>query len=266
MFYLNTRNVITSLSLVLLAGGISLHTVETLLAGEPQETAIHKTGMTHQDSPGWAEQLKGQTIVEDAMEGRAERAALVEQQHQRMMQQMQKDMDHQGAETGAFNSMSMIHQYGGGPANGLLASNLGSSPFHARGIVSQDGPRQQVRYFSHDVEITLNQWLDYYPGYMYALTENIDKIREEEAKNAEAREMEGIRIRGCEKWYSRPVDPTISDSRQSRRLRQGYSAQPIAIRRRGQFAHQWFGYGHEPDRPASPYHQSRFRGGGRPIH
>ncbi|MCA9421603.1 MAG: hypothetical protein KC592_11310, partial [Nitrospira sp.] len=42
-----------------------------------------------------------------------------------------------------------------------------------------------------NVEISLNQWLDYYPGYMYALTENIDKIREEEAKNAEAREKEG---------------------------------------------------------------------------
>ena len=49
---------------------------------------IHKAGMTSQ-SPGWAERLKGQTIVEDAMEGRAERAALVEQQHQRMMQQME---------------------------------------------------------------------------------------------------------------------------------------------------------------------------------
>nr|MBA3968144.1 hypothetical protein [Nitrospirales bacterium] len=42
-----------------------------------------------------------------------------------------------------------------------------------------------------NAEITLNQWLDYYPGYMYVLTENIDKIREEEAKNAEAREVDG---------------------------------------------------------------------------
>src|SRR5581483_11530947 len=42
-----------------------------------------------------------------------------------------------------------------------------------------------------NVEITLNQWLDYYPGYMYVLTENIDKVREEEAKNKEAREKEG---------------------------------------------------------------------------
>ncbi|GIW53706.1 MAG: hypothetical protein KatS3mg082_0110 [Nitrospiraceae bacterium] len=34
-------------------------------------------------------------------------------------------------------------------------------------------------------------WLDYYPGYMYVLTENIDKVREEEAKNREARGREG---------------------------------------------------------------------------
>ncbi|MFM7841314.1 MAG: multicopper oxidase domain-containing protein, partial [Nitrospira sp.] len=43
-----------------------------------------------------------------------------------------------------------------------------------------------------NVEITLNQWLDFYPGYMYALTENLDKIRAEETKNKEAREKEGF--------------------------------------------------------------------------
>ena len=143
-------------------------------------------------SPAWAEKLKGQTIVENSMEGRAERAALVEQQHERMMQQMQKDMEHNGQNTGAFNSMSMIHQYGGGPGNGLLSSNIGVEP------VSMDGglcPKTAaVRHYdisAINVEITLNQWLDYYPGYMYTLTENIEKVREEETKNADARESEG---------------------------------------------------------------------------
>ncbi|UCH91638.1 MAG: hypothetical protein JSU60_02735, partial [Nitrospirota bacterium] len=114
MFYVNTRNAITTLSLGLVLGGISLLSAGTLLAGESHETMIHKAGMTS-PSPGWAEKLKGQTIVEDALEGRAERAALVEQQHERMMQQMQQDLEHGGSNTGAFNSMSMIHQYGGGP-------------------------------------------------------------------------------------------------------------------------------------------------------
>lgn len=151
----------------------------------------HSTGMTS-SSEGWAEKLKGQTIVEDAMEGRAERAALVEKQHERMMQQMQKEMDHKGSETGAFNSMSMIHQYGAGPANGLLASNAGVEPVSMKGgLCPKTAPVRQYDVSAINVEISLNQWLDYYPGYMYTLTENIDKVRAEEAKNAEAREKEG---------------------------------------------------------------------------
>ena len=51
-------------------------------------------------SPGWAERLKGQTITENSVEGRAERAAKVELQHQRMMDQMQKEMEHQPKNTG----------------------------------------------------------------------------------------------------------------------------------------------------------------------
>jgi hypothetical protein len=41
-----------------------------------------------------------------------------------------------------------------------------------------------------NVEVTLNQWGDYYPGYMFALTEDIEKVRAEEEKNAAAREDE----------------------------------------------------------------------------
>ena len=46
-------------------------------------------------SVGWAERLKGQTITENSVEGRAERAAKVELQHQRLMDQMKNEMDHQ---------------------------------------------------------------------------------------------------------------------------------------------------------------------------
>ena len=43
-----------------------------------------------------------------------------------------------------------------------------------------------------NIEITLNRWLDFYPGYMYVLTEDIDKARAEETKNREARDKEGF--------------------------------------------------------------------------
>ena len=161
------------------------------IANAQDTSHVHETGMSAQ-SPGWAERLKGQTITENAVEGRAERAAMVELQHQRLMQQMQKDSENRGGTEGAFNTMSMMHQYGAGPGNGLLASNPDVEPVSMKGGLCPKTAR--VRNFdisAINVEITLNQWLDFYPGYMYALTEDIPEIREEEAKNAEAREKEG---------------------------------------------------------------------------
>ena len=69
--------------------------------------------MNHQ-LPAWAEQLKGQTIVEDTMSGKGERAAMVEQQHQRIMEHMSHDPQVQGVNTGMYNTSAMMHQYGAG--------------------------------------------------------------------------------------------------------------------------------------------------------
>ena len=51
-------------------------------------------------------------------------------------------------------------------------------------------PTRQYDISMINVEITLNRWQDYYPGYMYVLTENIDKVRAEEGKNKAAREKD----------------------------------------------------------------------------
>src|SRR4029079_9818320 len=39
-------------------------------------------------------------------------------------------------------------------------------------------------------EITLNRWLDFYPGYMYVLTPDVSKVQGEAEKNKAAREKE----------------------------------------------------------------------------
>ncbi|WP_447971483.1 hypothetical protein [Nitrospira sp. M1] len=172
-------------------GGFLLLGSPSMGVAEDPSASIHSVTMS-QDRKGWAERLKGQTIVENSVEGRAERAALVELQHQRLMEQMQKEMGHEKENTGAYNSMSMMHQYGAGPANGLLASTTGQEPVSNKGgRCPTTAPVKKYDISAINVEISLNQWLDYYPGYMYALTEDIEKIREEEAKNAEARESEG---------------------------------------------------------------------------
>jgi len=65
-----------------------------------------------------------------------------------------------------------------------------------------------------NVEITLNRFGDFFPGYMYALTENLEAVRAEEVKNKEARESE---------------DETFSKGGVSNGL-QGDLIQPLVIR------------------------------------
>src|SRR2546428_7563844 len=89
-------------------------------------------GMVDNSNEPWAQQLKGQTIVEDAISGRANRSALVELQHSRLMEQMARQVE-AGlvTNTGLFNGMSTMHQYDG--QGYLLASQPGVEPVATSG-------------------------------------------------------------------------------------------------------------------------------------
>ena len=186
-----TRLTLTVTAALAIWGSAMLFGMNSTAMAQDSSPPAHKVAMSSQ-SPGWAERLKGQTITENAVEGRAERAAMVERQHQRLMEQMQKEMRHQRPNTGNYNNMSMMHQYGAGKANGLLMSDPDIEPVSNKGgRCPAQAPVKHYDISAINVEITLNAWLDYYPGYMYVLTENLDKVRAEEAKNRAAREVEG---------------------------------------------------------------------------
>ena len=93
-------------------------------------------------------------------------------------------------------------------------------------------PVKQYNVSAINVEITLNQWLDFYPGYMYMLDENLDKVRAEETKNKEARDKEGFDpgavIPGVQAQWIQPLD----DPRQPGRLRQDQASQQAGRGRR----------------------------------
>ena len=170
MFHVKTRNTATSLSLGLFLVGISLISAGTLFAGESQEPMMHKTGMVHQDAPAWAEQLKGQTIIENSIEGRAERAALVEKQHEKMMQQIEKETAGTPS-SGMYNNMSNMHQYGAGKGNYLLASESEGEPVAMKGggLCPKTAPVRHYDISAINVEITLESmvgllsWVYVYP-------------------------------------------------------------------------------------------------------
>ena len=174
-----------------LVAGAALLSVPLTAWAEPESPHAQHTAMTHQ-TPAWAEQLKGQTVVEDAMEGRPERAAMVDQQHQRVMQQMMNDPQLQNTSGGLYNSMTMLHQYGAGGQDLMLVSDPRTEPVQGQGgRCPANAPVRAYDVSAINVEISINQWLDFYPGYMYVLSEDLDKVREEEAKNKAAREKEG---------------------------------------------------------------------------
>ena len=107
---------LTSRALSVIAGG-ALVCLPLAASAETQPHVDHaapqQTAMSHQ-LPSWAEKLKGQTIVEDAMAGKPERSAMVEQQHQRIMEHLTHDPQAQQVNTGMFNTQTMMHQYGAG--------------------------------------------------------------------------------------------------------------------------------------------------------
>ena len=180
---------------VLLAG--SLVAMPWLLAASAEES-LHEGHATPVALPGWTQQLKGQTILEDTIEGRPDRSGKMEMQHHRLMekleQQAQKDAKAQQT-SGAFNEMSMMHQYMGQDGSSFLLMSDGSKgePVMTSGGKCPAGvPVKQYDVSMINIEITLNRWLDFYPGYMYALTQDLDKVRSEETKNKEAREKDGF--------------------------------------------------------------------------
>ena len=187
--YVSTRMLGAMAAIALI--GIPLASAEN--SSPPGQKPSQHVAMNHQ-LPGWAEKLKGQTIVEDAIEGKPERAAMVEQQHQRIMEHMAQDPQMQGINTGMYNTSSMMHQYGAGGQDLLLVSDPRVEPvaMTGGGKCPATAPVKQYNISTINVEITLNQWLDFYPGYMYVLDEELDKVREEETKNKEARDKEGF--------------------------------------------------------------------------
>ncbi len=152
---------------------------------ETNSHAAHNVAAASGKTNTWVERLKGQTIVEDSIEGNPDRAAKVELQHERLMSKMghQMQADLKLAESsGAYDTMTMLHQYGAGKADYLLASDNEIEPVSGpAGLCPAGVPEKKYDISAIDVEITLNRWLDYYVGYMYVLTENLEKVREEEA-------------------------------------------------------------------------------------
>lgn len=188
-------SLVVVLASAVLAGSFTL--TPGLFAADTGEPS-HEGHATPVAMPGWTQQLKGQTVVENAIEGRAGNAEKMEMQHHRLMQKLEQQAqeDAKAQQTsGAFNNMSMMHQYMGQDGSSFLLmtdSGKGEPVSALGGKCPSNVPVRKYDVSMINIEITLNRWLDYYPGYMYVLTEDVDKVRAEETRNKDARDKEGF--------------------------------------------------------------------------
>ena len=77
-------------TLFVASSGLVLGMSSAVLGEEPGSTeseahSVHQVASSPEKFNNWVEKLKGQTIVEDSIEGRPDRAAKVDLQHERLM-------------------------------------------------------------------------------------------------------------------------------------------------------------------------------------
>ncbi|MCH7622462.1 MAG: hypothetical protein IIB46_00065 [Nitrospinae bacterium] len=144
------------------------------------------------DRPAWLEKLENQLNHEDMMSGLEGNQERLDKTFMGLMDQLQdklKEHATPASSGGGFHDSWAAHQLGQSYLLGPSTAADEDKVF--RGAHCPSGV--PVRFYdisAINVEVTLNQWGDYYPGYMFVLTKNIDQVRKDEATNAKAREDE----------------------------------------------------------------------------
>ncbi len=147
----------------------------------------HKKG---HERPGWLDKLENQVNYEEMMGGMEGRQEKMNNTFVKLMDRLQ----------GKIKEHAVPASSGGGYHDSWSAHQLQQSyllgPTEAGAMISKgshcpsNAPVKQYNVSAINVEIMLNQWGDYFPGYMYVLDEDISAVRKEEAANKKSREDE----------------------------------------------------------------------------
>ena len=150
----------------------------------------HDSGNAAVDRPNWLKKLDQQLHKEDLMEGLEGDQEKLDKTFMKVMDQLKtklKEHASPASSGGGFHDSWAAHQLG---QSYLLGPTEAAAKVYKGAHCPSNVPTKTYEVSAINVEITLNQWGDFYPGYMYVLDKNIDKVRAEEEKNAPARESE----------------------------------------------------------------------------
>jgi len=107
--------------------------------------------------------------------------------HDRMMEEVKRQQEAIG-QKGGYSTGANSHMLQQGVL--LVAEDPSKIAVTAGQRCPANAPIKEYHVSAINIEITLSRFLDYFPGYMYVLKENVEKARGEEAANREAREKE----------------------------------------------------------------------------
>ncbi len=142
------------------------------------------------DQPAWLKKLEEQVNTEEMMSGMENRQERMNNTFMRMMDRLKGKLKEHAAPAssgGGFHDSWAAHQLG---QSYLLGPSEAAEKVYKGAHCPSSAPVKTYDITAINVEVTLNQWGDYYPGYMYAMTKDVDQIRKDEEKNAKAREDE----------------------------------------------------------------------------
>src|SRR6202162_2220371 len=196
-------NIGLSLLLVVFMMGSPLF-IQAVLAEEAHQHDSTVVAAADADS-SWQDKLRQQIQREEAAEGKNGVSDKVDGAMQKLMEEISGGGHKGHAASGPYQDMSTMQQMDKsfflGP--GTVSETVGNG-----GHCPAGAPKREFDITAITLEITLNQWGDYHPGYMYVLTDNIQKVRDEEKKNKEARKNEndpGAVSTGLQTDYIQPL-------------------------------------------------------------
>ncbi|MCH8157596.1 MAG: multicopper oxidase domain-containing protein, partial [Nitrospinae bacterium] len=142
------------------------------------------------ERPAWLDKLETQVNYEEMMGGMEGRQDRLNNTFMKLMNRLQgKIREHAtpASSGGGFHDSWAAHQLG---QSYLLGPSEASAKMSQGAHCPSNAPVKKYNVTAINVEVTLNQWGDYFPGYMFVLNKNISRVRNEEKVNAKAREDE----------------------------------------------------------------------------
>jgi FtsP/CotA-like multicopper oxidase with cupredoxin domain len=169
------KRIIFSLFILMLLAGI-----QSGNGGEPESTRRHNDSQTNVTSHSSMMEMSDLMSKADAPDTETENAGPLMMNH--LMNKSDEMMSESG-NSGLYKTSSDAHA----AMEGILLKANTNETVTAGKRCPTGAPVKSFDITAINIEITMNRFLQFYPGYMYVLTENLEKAREEERRNKEAR-------------------------------------------------------------------------------